>query len=444
MQLDGTFKTNDSAACMRMRRLGKGQSVVFLVNHEIKTRIQECTRKDEPSEVSLSDVLRWTIHETHLDIRRSLPLWAKQGINFFRQSTLWNDLENSGQSSSAVASQFLEPEARSLESRYRPCQPGKVYRENLVIDRPELRLIDHRLQHCLCCGDIGDVLEEEQERELSPEMQEERQIQKPGPAIPSKHLLHPDVLAFATTGSAVETSVAYQSAFTCLKRFSAASIFDIRELNGSGILYATEDFARTVEPAPGSHFDDSYLRSVQWILVSSVPKEHGSVPAMVISPFEAQQLMSKLRKDSPTALYIFKPHWNTGLPVLNRLDFFHFPPSKTTQRLWPESMAQLNIFAGSSCFGTFQEYVDTCAFLRLTHEETKEGVVTSNDGFILADERNPSNTARSPHRSPVTFVQALLHTRAHHRDLAKSHMGKVMGGVVLRKSDVEEERSLAS
>lgn len=426
---------------MRMRQLGKGQSVVFLVNDEIRTRIQDCTRKEKHSEVSLSDILRWTINETHLDIRRNLPLWAKQGNNFFRQSTLWNDLRDKGQCASAVASRFLEPEARSLEARYRPYQSRGAEKKDLAIDRPELRQIAHRLQNCLCCGDAEEALEEEQEKELSPEMQEERQTQKPGPAVPSEHVLHSDLLDFATTGITVENSVAYQPLFTSLRQFSAADIFDTRELNGNGIVYATNDFARTVVPVPGSHPCDSYLRSVQWVLIPSVAEEHKAVPAMVISPFEAQQLMQTLHEDSATALYTFKPHWNTGLPALNRLDFFHFPSSKTTQKLSPESMAQLNVFSGSSCFNTFQEYIDICTFLRLTDEETKEGVVTANDGFILEDKHDQGNAARSPNQSPVAFVQALLHARAHYRDLAKSHMGKVMGGVVLRKPDVEGDTS---
>jgi hypothetical protein len=66
--------TDTIVACMRIRQLGKGQNVVFLVNDEIGTRIQECTRKHELSNITLSDVLRWTTHEQHLNIHQSMPL----------------------------------------------------------------------------------------------------------------------------------------------------------------------------------------------------------------------------------------------------------------------------------------------------------------------------------------------------------------------------------
>lgn len=420
-----------------MRQLGKGQNIVFLVNDEIRRKIQECIHKEEDSEITLPDVLRWTIHETHLDIRRNMSLWAKQGRNFVRQSTMWHDLAKSGPWPSAEASRFLEPEARSLESRYRPHKYRDGDEEEHIVDHLELESIASRLRQCLCSGEIEEVLEEEQEKELSPEMQEERQIQRPGTAVPAKHTLHPDLLKFATTAIVDEDSVAYQPLFESLKCFSAASAFDTQQLNGNGILYATKDFARTTEPAPGPHVSDSYLRSVQWILIASVPADNGAIPAIAISPYEAQQLIPKLHVDSATALYIFKPHWNTGLAALNQLDFFHFPPSKTAQRLSPESMAQLNIFAGSPCFKTFQEYIDTCAFLRLAHQNSRAGTIIANDGFIMSDDQDPSTVAKKPHQSPVAFVQALMNTRAHHKDLSKSHMGKLLGGAVLGVTDVE-------
>jgi hypothetical protein len=100
-------------------------------------------------------------------------------------------------------------------------------------------------------------------------------------------------------------------------------------------------------------------------------------------------------------------------------------------------MVQLNVFAGRAYFNTYQEYIDTCAFLRLAHQDSNTALVTANDGFILEDEQDPNNITRKPRQSPVAFVQALTNIRAHHRDLTKSHMGKLLGGTVLCASDVE-------
>ena len=55
---------------MRMRKLGKGQSVVFCIPDEIRRRIQELTKQPIDADISVSDVLRWAISETFIDIRR--------------------------------------------------------------------------------------------------------------------------------------------------------------------------------------------------------------------------------------------------------------------------------------------------------------------------------------------------------------------------------------
>jgi hypothetical protein len=55
----GTNLTKDRLvqACMRMRKLGKGQSVVFCIPEEIQVKILGCTAKLQASDIAVSDVL---------------------------------------------------------------------------------------------------------------------------------------------------------------------------------------------------------------------------------------------------------------------------------------------------------------------------------------------------------------------------------------------------
>jgi hypothetical protein len=76
------------AACMRIRKFGIGQSIVFCVPEEIKTKILTRTFKPGNTSIDVSDVLSWAISETCIDVRRSIPLWAAQGKRFEHQSTL--------------------------------------------------------------------------------------------------------------------------------------------------------------------------------------------------------------------------------------------------------------------------------------------------------------------------------------------------------------------
>lgn len=243
------------------------------------------------------------------------------------------------------------------------------------------------------------------------------------------------------TGDIDNNSGAYQPVFASLSNISAAKTFDVHQLQGDGLLYATNDFIRTVEPTAVSHLNDAYLRSVQWILTPVASTDDQLVSSLVVSPFEAQSLMTKLPTGSATTLHIFKPYWNQGLPALNRLESFHFPPTRVARIPSPSIMAELNIFAGRAYFDKYQEYVDACRFLRLAHENSKAGLVTANDGFILEDDQDSFNVKRSPHQSPVAFIHSLLDIRAHHHDLTKSHMGKLLEGSVLRASDIKVQSS---
>jgi hypothetical protein len=77
-------------ACMRLRKLGLGQPVVFYDPEEIKSQLLLRKKTSGYTTVRVSNVLCWAIKETWLDIRRSMPLWALQGRCFQTQHELWN------------------------------------------------------------------------------------------------------------------------------------------------------------------------------------------------------------------------------------------------------------------------------------------------------------------------------------------------------------------
>ncbi|KAF2024161.1 hypothetical protein EK21DRAFT_118078 [Setomelanomma holmii] len=103
-------------ACMRMRKLGKGQSVVFCIPEEIQAKILERTSKKRASDIAVVDIMTWAITETWADLQRTMPLWAMQGRRFAHHSRL----VDSGDTTVEYARQFLENEAQSIESRYLP------------------------------------------------------------------------------------------------------------------------------------------------------------------------------------------------------------------------------------------------------------------------------------------------------------------------------------
>lgn len=73
------------------------------------------------------------------------------------------------------------------------------------------------------------ALQEEQERELSPEVEQERQIEKPKSAKPAENVLDPEIVRFLRTGIILDAT-AFLPAFSTLACTTAAAhLVDLAE-----------------------------------------------------------------------------------------------------------------------------------------------------------------------------------------------------------------------
>ncbi|KAF8325266.1 uncharacterized protein EI90DRAFT_2932684, partial [Cantharellus anzutake] len=68
--------------CMRMRRLGKGQSVLFLAPPDVDRKIRKLSKKIHGERIGVYDVLSWSIKETCVSLRRDSCDWREQGIRY--------------------------------------------------------------------------------------------------------------------------------------------------------------------------------------------------------------------------------------------------------------------------------------------------------------------------------------------------------------------------
>lgn len=429
---------------MRMRKLGQGQSVVFCVPPEIKTKI--LARTSKPGNIDVSDVLSWAVSESCMDMQRSMPLWAAQGERFVHQSTLWNEARTSGetQMSEDQANRFLEHEAQSLEHRYRPCPDTNVNMSlEAVSENKNLNLIAERCREFGSLGLGSAKLQEEQERELSPEIEQERQVQRPAPAQPAQHHVHSHLIKFVATGTLINGSEAYKPAFETLRSTSAATHLDVSQFGAD--LLVTADFARTVQISQTSDILDAYQRPVQWILTntarscSSNTIEH----MMIISPHEAQELLADIRKSKTVALHLYAPRPNLGFRALDGLDLYTVPGLSGTASPPRRLVLQLNLFAGQLYLSSFVEYVEICEFLGLAWDKTEEGCVVAPDGFILQESGVQGVCKSRFSNSPVRFLQVLMtKIRRNCEGIEKTHMGTILDGRLLRGAnfgEVEEE-----
>lgn len=432
----------DWPACMRMRKLGKGQTVVFCVPEEIKAKILDCTSKPAGTSIEIIDILQWAISETWIDMRRNMPLWAVQGDRFVRHNDLWDQFrDETGRTSlsQSRAESFLEDEAQSIENRYRAKSTDTTAPlhefESDDCNRIKRRCLDFENLHF-----NSATLQEEQERELSPEIEQERQIQKPAQAKPLPHSLHPDILQFVATGVLPAHSRACQPAFATLSGTSAGRFIDVTQLSNDSEhdILVTMDFAKTIS-ANGSRLpsqNDCYQRSVQWILTA---KSSGTVTKMiVVNPFEAQALFSCIGSSSKVALHLYTPRYNEGFRSSDRLGFFIFP-HQPTPAIDPRLVVQLNLFSGQLYINDYQDFKYMCGYLGLATEIAKGNWEIAADGFILKDEQGKVGGAGSRlTKSPVKFLQRLMSIRRDGEGISKTHMGSLLEGRLLRAEDFDE------
>lgn len=416
--------------CMRMRKLGQGQSVVFCVPAEIADVIASGRGTGQDEAIEVSEVLAWAIAETFAEHRRSMPLWARQGRRFRRQEQMWQAARADGVTSMtrASAEEYLEDEARTLEQLYRPDHASG----GDDVGKAPPSIVDAIEQRCREFGvtSMADaVLEEEQERELSPEIEEERQVERPAAAQAQEHVLHPDLSTLVATGEWSRTSSAWMPAFRSLSQTSAARYVDVGQFPED--LLATLDFARTICTGESSSMLDSFVRPVQWVITAR--DDPSGMIAILISPFEAQRLLSDVRRHRKVTLHVYAARSSLQFGSLDSLALFTegrpFEASSSPSRV----RTVLNLFAGQLYFNDWDHYTAACELLGLAWQLQEDGVMIGPDGFLAT-----GGTGFT--RSPVGFMHVLMtKLRRDCESIRTTHVGCMLDGTLLDPAEFTVE-----
>jgi hypothetical protein len=426
-------------ACMRMRKLGKGQSVVFCIPVEIQAKILAANQIKNAADITVSDVISWAISETWIEIRRSMPLWSVQGRRFQHQRQLWHQNRDNDEFTQYQAKGFLEPESQTLEERYKPGKDVSPVTSLASSEDSDLRLISARCQEFDDLQFSSSSLHEEQERELSPEIEREREVQRPPPADPAVHSVHPNLRKFVETGELPDPlPVPFTWAFQTMNDTSAAAFLDLSQFPRS--LLVTVDFKATVKRPKGTRFtSDAFQRPVNWVLTSATQQSdvtQSTVDRMIIiSPYEANALHSQIRKSKAVTLHQYSPRLTLGLRSLDTLELYSIPKPPCPIRIPDTLRVQLNLFSGQLYLNSYAEYQLVCAYLGVASVKTADNQVVAPDGFIT--DGNGKSSAFT--KSPLKFLKLLMsQIRKDCQDISKTHIGKIVDGVLLTPSDFPE------
>ncbi|KAH9164496.1 hypothetical protein EDB89DRAFT_2077996 [Lactarius sanguifluus] len=401
--------------CMRMRQLGKGQSVMFFAPGEVDRRIRGLIPRGQESEdgIRVIDILRWAMNETCADIAHHLPHWAQQGVDHHRRFSAYKQY-CSTDDLTVLEDAWLQPESRTLEEMYDPvlnAHDAGLYQE--TEDIPSLR-------------DRLDLLGKSRSGKVNHEVERERQVERPPKVEPATHTIHNDIRTFVRTGKLPEhlTHIVPLLAPTGIDK----ALDSTTEWSPSPL--ATVDFATTTK-YPGDERLTDYLRPVNWVLSSGFGKD--SV-VIVVSPYEVNKLFPIIRKSDKVRLHIYAPRVTASMRSFSDLTFHTIPESPATTWTAPAHMrTELNLFAGQLYFDSREEYERVCVFfaLGMAHPDAKQIEV---DGFVRPENRTPGKS--SPFSvSVIATFKRLTGLRRKGMGYDKTHLGRVFDARSLSASN---------
>jgi hypothetical protein len=257
---------------------------------------------------------------------------------------------------------------------------------------------------------------EEQEREVNHEIERERHGGHPLKVHPAKHMIDDDIRNFVHTGKLPTIPKHILPLFYPMRIDGALN--SMTEWSPSPL--ATEDFAVTIANSNPTRLTD-YLRPVNWILSSESGR--GCV-FIVISPYEANELLPVIRRSSTVRLHVYAPRVSASMRSFSDLAFCTIPGSVRRARPAPAHVqTELNLFAGQLYFDSKDEYEKVCVLLAL-HMAHPGAAKIEVDGFVLPAHRTGD---RSPFTtSKIALFKTLVELRRKGMGYAGTDLGQVL------------------
>jgi hypothetical protein len=418
---------------MRMRLLGKGHSVMFFAPREVDHGIRSLIPggMSTGDRIRVLDVVRWAIHETCKDICHQLPYWAQQGLDHYARSAAYKEYRTNGDVG-ILRKAWLQSESQTLEEMYWTASGSKSISEIKGVPS-----VSERIERLGVTKLVNVRMAEEQEREAQREVEIKSSIptnrMRPPKVQPAQHIIHADILEFIETGKLPESSMHISPLLAPLNMVK--SLESTIEWSPSPL--ATADFITTILDSSGEGLTE-YLRPVNWILSNGSGKKSTIV---VISPYEANELLPVIRKSNTVRLHIYAPRVTSFMRSFSDLTFYTIPDSQTEPWSAPAHVRiEINLFAGQLYFDSMEEYWSICSLLALwmAHPNAKHSEV---DGFVPPAYR----TGRcSPFaRSRIPILKRLMELRRKGMSYHLTHLGHVLNGRPLSEEtlwDLRESR----
>jgi hypothetical protein len=414
-----------------MRKLGQGQSVVFCAPPDIDRRIREAEGICDPDPVKVIDILSWVMSNTCIDIERHIPHWVQQGVDYDNRSTADCAFLASETDIKILRDAWLQPAARSLDEMYGLSINGSF---NTVKTIPAMQ---KRLD------DLGVTtvrvvrLEEEQEREVSHEVEQEQQIERPPKLTPAVHHLDEKVRHFVRLGTICTKSDPFLPLMSPLHSEFDAVAPQHPWLRRPQVL-CTRDFMTTTRGGREKSVVTDYLRPVNWIVSHML--SDGSFIFVIMSPYEVNLLLQDIRASRYVRLHMYAPRTTQAMKPLDDLAFYCIPPLPSGNKFPSFGVrCQLNIWAGQLYLDSYKTYLQLCLLLGVSSSEEIGYSSVESDRFVPKRGRMKEMVDVCLFdESPLALLKTLFGLRRKGMSYQQTHMGKILHARLLSKEDFEE------
>ncbi|PPQ64858.1 hypothetical protein CVT26_002576 [Gymnopilus dilepis] len=422
--------------CMRMRKLGHGQSIVFFAPPEIDRQIREAESIRDSRPVAVPHVLSWVMAQTCIDIEQRVPHWVQQGVDYYqRQNAYTAFLSSDAKDVRSLESAWLQPAQRTLDEMYGP--PSTTWQQDLRVEN--IPAMQERLALLGIPITRHHVeMEEEQEREVSHEVEQELQLERPPYAEPCAHSVDPDIQFFIERGA---LPAKFSSILPLLKPLRSKAEHLDPEYPWSRSLLCTRDFMTTTTSRKETTRLTEYLRPVQWI-ISFRSSDRQEAAFVVVSPHEANALLPKIRGSQSVRLHMYSPRTTQAMRPMDNLLFYCVPPipAASSSPISLNLRCQLNLWAGQLYFDSYNDYMQLCFLLGLSPEQKYDTEAMRSDGFVPP--RGRTGKMRDIclfQSSPVSLVKALMGFRRKGMNFENTHLGKILHAKRLSEEEFEDE-----
>ncbi|TQV92450.1 very large low complexity protein [Cordyceps javanica] len=409
----GLTKDSLMQSCMRMRNLDSGQTLTFYVSFEIENDIRNHLKLSNGQPLYTQHVIEWSITtQTWVTLERQIRYWAKQGEKYIEKADK-TETQNSS--------------TNNTTSR-------RVLWSQRIKDRSE--------QFGCTAIENEEDLDAMCEREVAPEVEEEKQVLKPTkPKAKAEEPKNLPLEAFIETGEIKnrDTENAFQYAFRSLETTTLGNMPERKQFPRT--LLVTRDFAHTLEECDST---DRYQRRVVCVLhLKPHLVRDGRQRLVVISEAEANRHWELIQESPFVSIHYYNAKTSTG--DTRQTEYMTYPMMPAQTLTYPTATRiALDIFAGQLYFTSLEEYHQVSSFLGLAYFTDCPGVEVDADGFVPPTERHklppyylgPDRFWDTFRTSPVAFLKKFLCVvRNHGASIESTHMGRMLDGERLDERD---------